>query len=115
MKKGLTVIGGLITGALNGLLGAGGGMVAVPILKRRLDTRLAHANSVCIILPISIVSAVNYMCSGRVSIPDAAPYMLWGVLGAILGTILLQKVSAVFLQKLFALLMLWAGFRMVFR
>lgn len=118
MKKGkklLTVIGGTITGVLNGLLGAGGGMVAVPILKRELEPRLAHANSVCIILPICIISAITYLTDGRVTIADAAPYLLWGVLGAVLGTILLQKMNQKILRKMFALLMLWAGYRLIFR
>ncbi|GHU82554.1 hypothetical protein AGMMS50284_4620 [Clostridia bacterium] len=111
----LNVVGGTVTGVLNGLLGAGGGMVAVPILKKEMEARQAHANSVCIILPICIVSAINYILSGKVQIGHAMPYMGWGVLGAVFGTVLLQKINQKVLRKMFALLMLWAGYRLVFR
>ena len=43
--------GGII-GFLNGLLGAGGGMVAVPVLKKEMDTKQAHATSIAVIIPI---------------------------------------------------------------
>ncbi|HHZ06913.1 MAG TPA: sulfite exporter TauE/SafE family protein [Clostridiales bacterium] len=108
-----TVVGGLVTGILNGLLGAGGGMIAVPMLKKQLDTKTAHATSVCIILPICIISSINYLSQGRVTINDALPYILWGVIGAIIGTIALQRLRARVLRKLFALLMLWAGIRLL--
>lgn len=115
MKKFRIIFGGTITGILNGLLGAGGGMVAVPILKKEMEPRLAHATSVCIILPICIISGYNYLSSGRVEIGDALPYLGWGLAGALIGTVLLQKIDQRLLRKLFALIMLWAGFRMIFR
>ena len=115
MKKWKIIFGGAITGILNGLLGAGGGMAAVPVLKTELEPRLAHANSVCIILPICVVSAISYLTDGRVTINDSFPYLMWGLIGAAAGTLLLQKIKPKLLKKIFAAIMLWAGIRMIFR
>lgn len=115
MKKLKIIFGGMVTGLLNGLLGAGGGMAAVPVLKTELEPKLAHANSVCIILPICVISAINYLTDGRVAVYDVFPYLIWGLIGAAAGTLLLQKIKPVLLKKIFAAVMLWAGLRMIFR
>lgn len=101
---------------LNGLLGAGGGMILVPmLLKSGIDRKKAHATSVCIILPICIFSAVLYLYSGSVSLSDSYPYLAWGVVGALIGSWILPKINQNLLKKIFSLLMLWAGYRMLFR
>ena len=75
----LSALGGLAAGIINGLLGAGGGMVVVPMLQRAgLEPKKAHATSVCVILPVCVFSSVLYLTSGRVTLGDAAPYLLWG-------------------------------------
>lgn len=115
LKKLRITLGGIVTGFINGLLGAGGGMITVPILKKEMEPRNAHANSVCIILPISIMSAINYIMNGSVTTADATPYLIWGVIGAAIGTIILQKINQNILKKLFSIFMIWAGVRMIMR
>lgn len=114
MKLFVKILFGCITGFLNGLLGAGGGMVTVPILRKEVEIKEAHATCIAIILPMSIASGISYIIKGAVKISDVFPYLPCGVLGAFVGIILLKKVKPVFIKKLFALVMLWAGFRMVF-
>ena len=46
MKKKLFSLWGTLAGFLNGMLGAGGGMVVVPILKTRLSEKQAHATEI---------------------------------------------------------------------
>lgn len=111
----ISVIGGTLTGLINSLLGAGGGMVAVPLLKKQVNPRCAHATFVCVILPLSAISCISYLKAGKVTVADAMPYVLWGVLGAVIGTYALQKLKLNSIRKIFALIMLWAGIRMVFR
>ncbi len=106
---------GLLTGFLNGLLGAGGGMVVVPVLEKELTTKEAHATSVAIILPLCAVSAGLYLIDGRVTFTDAAPFLIWGAIGAAIGTFLLFRLKGKVLRKLFALLILWAAIRLLFR
>ena len=107
---------GLLTGAVNGLLGAGGGMLAVPILKKQgLKTKQAHASSVAVILPLSAFSAAMYLLNGKVEIFDAVPFVPWGLLGAAVGTFLLKKISNRWLSAIFSALMVWAGIRLLMK
>ena len=62
--------GGAAVGAANGLLGGGGGMLAVPILEKAgLEERCAHATAIAVIAPASLVSGIVYLCSGLVEMP----------------------------------------------
>lgn len=117
-KKTLLTTGalGVLIGLVNGMLGAGGGMLAVPLLKKvGLEQKKAHANAVAIILPITLVSAALYIFKGYVSISDAIGYIPTGVLGALLGTIIIKKISPLWLKRIFGAFMLWAGVRLLLR
>lgn len=116
MNKKISSISGFLAGILNGLLGAGGGMVIVPMLSRAgLEQNKAHATSVCIILPICIFSACVYLFSGKLTFSDAAPYLIWGLIGAILGSYFLTKINPILLKKIFGLILIWGAYRMIFR
>lgn len=109
------VLGGLI-GAVNGLFGAGGGMLAVPLLKKMGFSQTdAHANAVAVILPITVASAILYLIKDYVNLADAFIYMPTGVLGSVIGTVILRKISPFYLKKIFGLFMLYAGFRLLTR
>ena len=114
LKNTLSAVGGFLSGAVNGLLGAGGGMIAVPMLaKSGLEAKKSHATSVAVILPICVFSSILYLTDGRVTLGDAAPYLLWGALGSIIGSWLLTKIKDVWLHRIFGVLMLWAAVRML--
>lgn len=116
MKKFLPPISGLIAGLINGLLGAGGGMIIVPmLLKSGLSRKQAHATSVCIILPICIFSSIIYLINGRVILNDVLPYMVWGILGSITGALVLAKINQNLLRRIFGLLIIWAAIRLLIR
>ncbi len=116
-KKNLTTAAsGLLIGGINGLLGAGGGMIAVPMLKKAgLEQKEAHANAVAVILPISVLSAVLYIIKGYVGIPDALPYVPTGIIGSVLGTMILKKISPVWLKRIFGAFMVYAGVRLLLK
>lgn len=45
LKNTLSAVGGFLSGAVNGLLGAGGGMIAVPMLaKSGLEAKKSHGH-----------------------------------------------------------------------
>ena len=112
----LSVLGGVLVGVLNGMLGAGGGMLAVPICKKfGLAQTEAHATSVAVIFPLSVLSACAYLWLGHFELESAAFYLLPGAIGALAGALLLAKIPAKWLRKIFACFMIWAGLRMVMR
>ena len=112
----LTALGGIAIGFTNGLLGAGGGMLAVPILKKcGFSQKSAHTNAIAIILPITFLSSSLYLLKGYVTFKDAFIYVPTGLLGALLGTYILHKISPLLLKKVFGFLMIYAGVRLLLK
>ena len=115
-KRILLSLLGFLTGLTNGFFGSGGGMIAVESMERiGLESKRAHASSILAILPLSIVSTVVYFIRGSMSFHKEALFLLGGAsVGGILGALLLEKLSAKWIDWIFTALMLAAGVRMVF-
>ena len=116
-KKNLKLaLSGVAVGAVNGMFGAGGGMLTVPLLKKSgLSQREAHANAVAVILPVSVLSAVFYVMRGSVNIADSLPFIPTGLLGAYIGTVIIKRISSVWLKRIFGGFMIYAGARLLFK
>lgn len=107
---------GITIGFINGLLGAGGGMLAVPLLKKEgLSQKAAQQNAIAIILPITIISAAIYLYKDYVNLNDSFSYLPTGLLGSIIATFLMKKFSNKVLKIIFALFMLYAGVRLLLK
>lgn len=110
------VLAGGCSGLLNGLFGSGGGMVAVPFLKKcGLEPKEAHATSISMILPMSLVSSWLYLSGGAFALGEAWIFLPGGVAGAIAGALLLKKISTPLLNKIFGAFMVFAAVRLFFR
>lgn len=108
------LLGGLAAGVINGLLGSGGGMIAVPTLEHSgTEPRRAHAASVAIMLPLSVVSAAFYLRSGHVSLSQALPYIPGGAVGALVGVLLLRRINAGLLKRIFGAVAVFSGVRLL--
>ncbi len=107
--------GGALLGAVNGLLGGAGGMLAVPLLQAGgLEARHAHATAIAVILPVCAVSGSVYLFGGLVPFGVLVPVALGVFSGGFLGAKLLGVLPVRAISLLFALLMLAAGWRMLF-
>ena len=112
-KKGY--IFGALVGICNGFFGGGGGMIAVPLLKKLgLSERRAHATAIFVILPLSVVSGLLYCAFGE--FPGAEGW--WTALGVLLGgaagALLLSRVPTAVLFYAFTAAMAVSGAYMVF-
>lgn len=108
--------GGLLIGFVNGFFGGGGGMLCVPLLEKILKepTKKAHATAILIILPISVASAVTYLCSGYFSLSGTLT-VGGGVLGGgVIGALLLKKLPSFAVGMVFAIMMIGVGIKMSF-
>lgn len=115
-KKFLYVLSGLVAGVVNGLLGSGGGLIIVPMLVRSgLNPRQAHATSILTILPICIVSSAVYLVNSRVTLSNAYPYLIWGIIGSSIGAFILSRINQTLLRKIFGIIMIWAALRLLVR
>jgi len=112
MKK---FFAGVLCGVFNGLLAAGGGIVAVLSLRKFLgvETHKSHATAVAIMLPLTVVSAAIYLGGGKVDITTAVWVTVGGAVGGIVGAKLLGKISANLLHKIFGGIMIFAAIRMM--
>lgn len=106
---------GLISGFLNGLFGSGGGVIAVPMLEKAgLEAKKAHATSIAVILPLSIISTVAYMFNKSFDIKSAAVYIPFGLLGAAIGAFILKKIPNSLLRRIFGGLIVISAIKMLF-
>jgi uncharacterized membrane protein YfcA len=107
---------GALTGLANGFFGGGGGMIVVPLMSFLLNvkTQKAHATALAVILPITLVSALIYFTSGKFDFEIGIPSGIGVVVGGIIGAWLLGKLSAKWLTKIFAIVMLIAGVKSLF-
>jgi uncharacterized membrane protein YfcA len=107
---------GLLIGFVNGFLGTGGGIIAVPLLKRMgLTQKESHINAVAVILPICLVSAFLYVFRGDVTFKDAWIYIPTGIIGALIGTYIIKKISPLWLKRIFGALIIYAGVRLLMK
>lgn len=106
---------GLLTGAVNGLFGGGGGMVAVPLLKNMLgyEEKNAHATAILVIAPVCLASAIIYIINGYFSANVVIPSAIGTVIGGIVGAKLLGKLPVFIVNAVFIAVMLAAGVRML--
>jgi uncharacterized membrane protein YfcA len=105
---------GAVIGAVNGLFGSGGGVAAVPALKAAgLTVKESHASSLAVTLPLSAVSAIVYSFGADFKWEDALPLIPFGLAGAVIGGLVLKKLSNVWLKRIFGALLIAAGLRML--
>ena len=114
------VLMGLLAGAVNGLLGAGGGILIVYALSFTLrksdpDPRDMYANALCVMLPVSAFSCLRYAISGHFSTDGFALYTVPAILGGLAGGFLLGRLRAGVLKKLFAALVIYSGIFLIIR
>lgn len=114
MKKIYFSFLGLLTGFANGLFGSGGGIVAVPMLERGgLSPKIAHATSLSLTLPLSIISAFIYFKNNYFEWKDTWYLLPAGLAGATVGGFFLKRIPDRLLRKAFGIFLMIAGVRML--
>lgn len=113
-------LAGILAGFANGLLGAGGGIVAVFAFAYFLrsgeyERRDLYANALCVMLPISAVSCLRYAAAGHLVTEGFGRYALPAILGGVVGGILLGRLRASLLKKIFGLLVIYSGVMLIVR
>ncbi len=112
--------GGLAAGFLNGLLGAGGGIVVIFVLTKLLGDSITRKNAVygnalCVMLPISVLTCAMYASRGYMSLGGFGAFVLPALLGGLAGGVLLGRLDASFIKKCFAGLVIVSGIILMVR
>lgn len=106
---------GFSVGILSGLLGIGGGVFLVPIMVAyfSISQHAAHATSLAVVIPTAIVSAIIYGLHGQTDTLLSIQIIVGSIIGASIGARLMKKIPAAQLKRLFGLMLVLVGLRMV--
>lgn len=105
---------GFVAGILNGLFGSGGGMAAVPMLKKSdLSVKEAHATSVFIMLILSVLSSFLYLSTDRLTLGDALIFIPGGIAGSLLGSAAFKRLRSSALRRIFGGFVVFAALKIL--
>lgn len=107
-----TAAAGSIAGTVNGLFGAGGGMILVPLLTKwtDLDQKEVFPTSISIILPMCIITLATEQ-STPLPWLEALPYLIGSAIGGVLAGLLGRNIPTQWLHRALGVLILYAGWR----
>lgn len=114
------VSGSLAAGVLNGLIGTGGGIILTYVFSFLLSDGKHSSKDVFVtamasILPISLFSLLSYRADVIRDMSYVIPTALSAAAGGIIGAVIGTRVRPVVLEKLFSVIVIWAGINMIFR
>ena len=113
-KKGFYLLLGLLSGFVGGLFGGGGGMIALPFLRKTgLSQQEAGATSLGVMLPLCVVSLLFFLQKEGVPSLPLIPLAIVASGGSLVGGFLLPKMKANFLRRLFGGLLLLGGLKIL--
>lgn len=106
-------LAGISAGIVNGLFGAGGGMVLVPLLTALTDMEedRIFPSSICIILPVCLVSLGVTAWQSGLDMTAALPYLLGSALGGLAAGCFGRRIPVKWLHRILGILILWGGVR----
>ena len=107
---------GILAGFISGSLGVGGGIIIVPGLVFFLGLTQHQAQGVSLgmmLAPIGLLAFINYYRAGQVNIRYSLLLLAVFFIGSYLGSRLAVQLPAAALKKVFGVLMLIAGARMI--
>jgi uncharacterized membrane protein YfcA len=106
-------IAGIAAGSINGLFGAAGGMVLIPLLTLLTDLKEEElfSSSLAIMLPICLVALAVTALHQPLPLAASMPYLAGSSLGGLLAGILRNRIPTLWLHRLLGLLIIWGGVR----
>ena len=100
----------LFPGLINGLLGTGGGILAVTMFRKQgLNVNQAHAHAIGLMLPLSIISLSLLLLQNKQDVLHYWPLIFPTLIGALVGSRLLKKITPKHLRLLFTVLILYSA------
>ena len=106
---------GALSGILAALCGVGGGIIMVPafVFLMALDQKSAVATSLAVIIAVSLVATAKYQAAALVKGQVVLPVVIGAVVTTWLATDWLKHLSNDLLTRIFAILMIVVGIRML--
>ena len=114
----LLILIGMSAGLLSGIVGVGGGIIIIPLLMLLigLDQHQAQGTSLAVMLPpIGILAAINYHKAGFIDWKYAMIIATAFIVGGYFGSRWAVTVDSRMLKKIFGVIMLIGGLKLIFR
>lgn len=108
---------GVLGGIVSGLIGIGGGILMVPLLVFifGLSQKMAQGTTLAMfVLPISLFSVITYYRHGYVDLRVTALLIIGFIVGSLIGAKFAVRVPDVLLTKIFGILIILIGLKMLF-
>lgn len=111
------IIMGLIIGILCGMFSAGGGLIAIPLFTSvmNFDEKKARANTIFIILPMVVASAIVYRKFNLIDWTLGIKCGIGGAIGGFIGSKMLQRANNKVLNATFVAFLVFTGVRLLLK
>lgn len=108
------IILGLAAGLASGAFGIGGGVIIVPALSLWFGVpyQVAVGTSLALIIPISLAGSISHHTLDGINWKIFVACGIAGMIGAVLGSLLIQKVPDVYARKAFALFLVYSAWKL---
>ncbi len=102
-------------GIANGIFGAGGGMLLVPLLHKLklVEEDALFSSALGIMLPISAVTFGICYLTTHPDLSGALPCCIGGIAGGLAAGLLYQRIPVKWLHRALGIMILWGGLRML--
>ena len=115
----MAAVAGLLSGVTSGLFGVGGGIVMVPLLLLLFsppirDIKEAIGTSLVVIIPTALMGSYRHHTVGNINWQVVWWLVPSAVVGSYLGVWLTTQVSADNLKRMFGVLLIGAGAKLLF-
>lgn len=106
---------GLATGFLSGLMGVGGGLVAIPMMVGvlHLSQHRAHGTSLAMMVLTATASAVSYAVQGYMDWLLVVELAVGASIGAVVGAKIMPRIPAQQLRQGLGLVILFVAVKMI--
>jgi uncharacterized membrane protein YfcA len=114
----LALVLGTVVGIFSGLIGIGGGVIAVPLLVYafHMDQKTAQGTSLVMLLgPTGLFAIMEYYKAGNVNLKVGLMMAVGVLLGAYFGGAWAQQLSNLMLRRMFAVVMAGVAVKMFFQ
>jgi hypothetical protein len=114
----LALVLGVVVGIFSGLIGIGGGVIAVPLLVYafHMDQKMAQGTSLVMLLgPTGLFAIMEYYKAGNVNLKVGLLMAVGVLIGAYFGGAWAQQMSNVFLRRTFAVVLAGVAVKMFFQ
>ena len=111
------LISGILAGIINGLLGAGGGMILIPLLGlcSDLNEDILFPCSLAMMLPMCITSLLVRAYQAEIYLELALPYMFGSTIGGFVSGKISNKIPTVWLHRILGVFILWGGIQFLWK